>query len=307
MVKIGLLTGMEETFPLAFMEQVQKQSGGRVAAELIRLGGSRQAEGCEYALIIDRLSHQVKYYRAYLKNAALAGTRVVNNPFWRDADDKFFQYSLASRLGIAVPRTMVLPQQRVAEGVAPQDLRNLVYPLDWNRIVDYVGFPAILKPYVGGSWRHIYQVNSMDELLETYNQTGELCMVLQECIEYDHYIRCLCVAKTNILPIKYDPVLRQYIVEHEHLTEEMGLRIEQDSQRLNQALGYDVNSIEYAIRDGIPYLIDALNPAPDFSLYSLTRHYFEIVVDWMVKMALEYAEQPRELQPDLRWQKFLTS
>jgi len=296
---------MEDTFPQAFMERVQRLSGGQISVEFLRLGGTRQAEGCEYAVIIDRLSHQVKYYRAYLKNAALSGTKIINNPFWRDADDKFFQYSLASRLGIAVPRTMVLPQRYGPEGVAPQDLRNLIYPLDWNAIVGYVGFPAILKPYVGGSWRHIYKVHSMDELLETYNQTGELCMVLQEYIDFDHYVRCLCIGKTNILPIKYDPHLRQYIVEHEHLSPELGQRIEQDSRQLNEALGYDVNSIEFAVRDGIPYAIDFLNPAPDFSLYSLTRHYFEIVVEWMAQMAMAYALQPRGFPQDLRWQKFI--
>ncbi len=306
MKRIGILTGMEDTFPQAFIERIRLYSGGNACAEQIQLGGTRQAEGCEYDVIIDRLSHQVKYYRAYLKNAALNGTFVLNNPFWRDADDKFFQYSLATRLGVAVPRTMVLPQQALPQGVAPQDLRNLIYPLDWNAIVGYVGFPAILKPYVGGSWQHIHRVNTLAELLDIYNSTGDLCMILQECIEFDHYVRCLCIGKSKVLPIKYDPQQRQYIVEHEHLSPELGERIVRDACCLNEALGYEINSVEFAVRDGVPFAIDFLNPAPDFSLYSLTRHYFEIVVDWMTQLALEYAQRPREFAKDLCWHKFLS-
>jgi hypothetical protein len=143
-------------------------------------------------------------------------------------------------------------------------------------------------------------------LIETYNQTGELCMVLQEYIDFDHYVRCICIGKSNILPIKYDPHQRQYIVEHEHLSSELGERIVQDARCLNEALGYEINSVEFAVRNGIPYAIDFLNPAPDFSLYSLTRHYFEIVVDWMTQLALDYAQRPREFPNDLRWQKFLS-
>lgn len=306
MKRIGILTGMEDTFPQAFIERIRLYSGGNACAEQIQLGGTRQAEGCEYDVIIDRLSHQVKYYRAYLKNAALNGTFVLNNPFWRDADDKFFQYSLATRLGVAVPRTMVLPQQALPQGVAPQDLRNLIYPLDWNAIVGYVGFPAILKPYVGGSWQHIHRVNTLAELLDIYNSTGDLCMILQEYIEFDHYVRCLCIGKSKVLPIKYDPQQRQYIVEHEHLSPELGERIVRDACCLNEALGYEINSVEFAVRDGVPFAIDFLNPAPDFSLYSLTRHYFEIVVDWMTQLALEYAQRPRTFANDLCWHKFLS-
>ena len=42
-------------------------------------------------------------------------------------------------------------------------MRNLEYPLDWDGIFDYVGFPAFLKPHDGGGWRDVYKVNTPDE------------------------------------------------------------------------------------------------------------------------------------------------
>ena len=106
-------------------------------------------------------SHEVEYYRGYLKHAVLEGTYVINNPFWWTADDKFFNYSVAAKLGVAVPRTILLPQKSYPADVdiLPASLRNLEYPLDWEALLDYVGRPAILKPFSGGGWKHVYKVN----------------------------------------------------------------------------------------------------------------------------------------------------
>jgi hypothetical protein len=96
---------------------------------------------------VDRISHEVPYYRIYLKNAVLQGAYVVNNPFMWTADDKFFEASLATRLGVASPKTVVLPNKEYVPGIVhDESLRNLAFPLDWQGIVDYLGgFPLILK------------------------------------------------------------------------------------------------------------------------------------------------------------------
>jgi hypothetical protein len=104
-LKIGLLVGREATFPPAFLDEVRRRDAG-VMAEHVKLGGTRMDEPCPYSVLIDRISHEVPYYRSYLKNAVLQGATVVNNPFMWTADDKFFEASLATKLGIAHPRTL---------------------------------------------------------------------------------------------------------------------------------------------------------------------------------------------------------
>ena len=302
--KVGLIVGREWSFPPAFLEEVNSRDAG-VVAEYAKLGGTRMNEPCPYAVLVDRISHEIPYYRAYLKNAMLQGAYVINNPFWWSADDKFFEASLATQLGIASPRTMILPMKAYPEGVVSESLRNLHYPLDWQGIVDYVGLPAILKDAWGGGWKHVYKVNTVDELIRAYDQTGTLCMVLQEFIDFDQYERCICVGQENIMPIKYDPHERRYHVEHGHLSDELGERIVRDAQTLNRVLGYDMNSVEFAVRDGVPYAIDFMNPAPDMDVNSITPHYFTWAVKAMADLVIEMAHNPKPQRQEQRWARFV--
>ena len=299
--KIGLLVGREWSFPPAFIEEVHRRGAG-VAAEYVRLGGTRMDEPCPYAVLIDRISHEVPYYRSYLKNAVLQGARVVNNPFMWTADDKFFEATLAAKLGVAHPRTLVLPNKDYVPGIVPtESLRNLIYPLDWQGIADYVGLPCVLKDAHGGGWRNVSVCRSVDELIQQYNQSGLLTMVVQEFIDWQHYVRCLCVGQEDVLPIKYDPRQRRYLVEHEHLDARLGARVTADSLKLVRALGYDMNSVEWAVRDGVPYAIDFMNPAPDMDVNSLTPHYFRWAVEHMADLAIRMAKEPRPQRAELRW------
>jgi hypothetical protein len=305
-VKVGLIVGREWSFPPAFIEEVNRRDEG-VVAEYAQLGGTRMDEPCPYAVLIDRISHEVPYYRTYLKYAVLQGVTVVNNPFMWTADDKFFEAALAVKLGVASPRTVVLPNKEYVPGIVhPDSLRNLIYPMDWQGIVDYIGLPCILKDAHGGGWKEVHVCRTLDELLERYNQSGLLTMIVQEYIEWEHFVRCICLGQEEVLPIKYDPRERRYHVEHQHLTPEMGTRIVEGSLTLVRALGYDMNSIEWAIRDGIPYAIDFMNPAPDMDINSLTPVYFEWAVKHMADMAIRLAKNPRPQQRELRWPTFLT-
>lgn len=302
--KIGLLVGREWSWPPAFIEEVNRREVG-VTAEFVILGGTRMNEPVEYAVIVDRISHEVPYYRSYLKNAVLQGVHVVNNPFMWTADDKFFEASLATRLGIASPKTVVLPNKEYVEGIVSESLRNLQYPLDWQGIADYVGMPAILKDAHGGGWKEVYKVESVEELIWRYDQSGRLTMIVQEYIEWEHYVRCLCINQEWILPMKYDPREKRYHVEHEHMSPDLGLRVVSDSQKLCRALGYDMNTVEWAIRDGIPYAIDFMNPAPDMDIYSLTPHYFQWAVEKMADMCIQKAMSEDDPRTDYRWYKYL--
>ena len=303
--KIGLVIGREWSFPPAFIEEVNSRDADCVA-EYVKMGGTWANEPNDYAVIIDRISHEIPYYRTYLKNAVLQGTYAINNPFWWSADDKFFGTSLADALGVAIPKTVVLPSHSYIEGVVSESLRNLEFPLDWDRILEYVGLPAVWKDAWGGGWKHVYVVRSREELIDAYNQTGTLAMMLQEFIDWDHFVRCICVGQTNIMPIKYNPGERRYYVEHDHLSEELGERLVADAQKLNQALGYDMNSIEFAVRDGVPYAIDFTNPAPDMDVNSITPFYFDWAVNAMADLAIDRAHNPPPQRDELRWSRFLS-
>jgi hypothetical protein len=273
-----------------------------VSAEFVQIGGTEMDEPCPYAVIIDRISHEVPYYRSYLKNAVLQGTTVVNNPFMWTADDKFFEASLATKLGVAHPKTIVLPNKEYIPGIKhDESLRNLIYPLDWKRIVEYIGMPCVLKDAHGGGWKNVSICHSLDELMHHYNESGLLTMVLQEFIQWEHYVRCLSIGQEAVLPMKYDPHARKYLVEHEHLSPTLGKRIVDDTLQLVRALGYDMNSLEFAVRDNVPYAIDFMNPAPDMDINSLTPEYFDWTVKRTADMAVRLAKNPRPQHKELRW------
>ena len=309
MKKVGLLVGRERTFPVSLIESINERGGGDVVAEFVKLGGVRLDAPKQYDLIIDRISHEVPFYRAFLKRAALEGTVVINNPFWWSADDKFFNYSLAAKLGVAVPRTVLLPQKGYIEGITSDSLRNLEFPLDWEAVAEHVGFPAILKPFDGGGWKNVSRVGSLEELWRVYDTTGTLCMTLQEMIDWDQFVRCYCIGQQDVLIMPYDPRKpylsgEQYIHDPTYLTSDVAERVARDVLTLNRALGYDINTVEFAIKDDIPYAIDFMNPAPDAELASVGEFYH----NWLTKAVTDLVFRrlgEAQAQPRYRWDALL--
>ena len=307
-LKVGLMCGREYSFPPAFIERVNELGAAHgITAEMVSLGGTRMDDPAEYRVIVDRISHEVEYYRGALKHAVLQGVYVINNPFWWTADDKFFNYSVMAKLGVAIPRTVLLPQKAYPSDVdlTAESLRNLQYPIDWDGLLDYVGRPAILKPYSGGGWKHVYKVNDKEELLAAYDRTAPYCMTLQEFIDFGLYVRCFTFGKTDITPVAYDPRERRYLIEHEYLSPALGARVVRDAQTINQALGYEMNTIEFAIKDDVPYAIDYLNPAPDFERDRITDFYFRHVVEKMSQLVLDRALNGHPAQCWPRWEEML--
>jgi hypothetical protein len=307
-MKIGLLVGREHAFPPAFIARVN-EAGRRhgITAEYVSLGGTRMGDPARYRVIVDRISHEVDYYRGYLKHAVLHGTYVINNPFWWTADDKFFNYSVMAKLGLAIPKTVLLPQRGYPPGVdiIAESLRNLEYPIDWEALLDHVGRPAILKPFAGGGWKHVYKVHDSRELIAAYDGTAPYCMTLQEFIDFDRYVRCFTFGKTDIIPVHYDPRQRRYILDHAYLDSELGARVVRDAQTINTALGYEMNTIEFAVKDGVPYAIDFLNPAPDFERDRIGQHYFDLVLDRMSRLVIDRALGDDVTSPWPRWEQMV--
>jgi hypothetical protein len=309
MKRVGILVGREVTFPESIIKSINEKGNGEVVAEMVTIGGIRLDEPKKYDLIIDRISHEVPYYRATLKRMALEGTYIINNPFWWAADDKFFNFSLAAKLGVAIPKTVLLPQEKYIPDVTSESLRNLEFPIDWQGIIDYVGFPAFLKPFDGGGWKNVSKVWSLEELWDVYNQTGTLCMTLQEGIEYDQFVRCYCVGQEKVLIMPYDPSKpylsgMQYVNVEDYLSPELHARVENDVRTICKALGYDLNTVEFAIKDGIPYAIDFMNPAPDAELASVGEYNHKWIVDAMTEFILNKLSG-EVAQPEYRWTAML--
>jgi hypothetical protein len=309
MKKVGILVGREKTFPEALIKNVNARGNGSIVADYITLGGVRHDEAPPYDLVIDRISHEVPFYRASLKRLALEGAIVINNPFWWSADDKFFNYSLARKLGVAVPRTVLLPQKDYMAGITSESLRNLEFPLNWQGIIDYVGLPAFMKPFDGGGWKNVSKITSPEQLIEEYNQTGTLCMTLQESIEFDQFVRCYCIGQEEVMIMPYDPRKaylsgEQYINDPNYLAPKLFERVVKDVRTLCTALGYDINTVEFAIKDDVPYAIDFMNPAPDAELESVGSFYHEWVTEAVTNLVFKRLGEPAE-RSRYRWDAFL--
>ena len=307
MKKIGVLFGRERSFPEAFIERVNSKNIKGITAEAVHIDKVVQGEPAGYAVIIDRISQDVPFYRAYLKNAALTGTAVINNPFWWSADEKFFNNCLATMIDVPVPKTVLLPSKELPADTTDQSFANLAFPLDWNGIINYIGFPAYMKPFAGGGWKNVYKIKDMDDLFRKHGETGELVMMLQEEIIFDEYYRCYCIGGKHVRIMPYEPRnphhLR-YVADFKPDKERYAL-MEDIVLRINKYLGYDFNTVELALRDGVPYAIDFCNPAPDAEVTSVGQENFDWVVETAATFAIERVEEQDDKKDNLTWGEYV--
>jgi glutathione synthase/RimK-type ligase-like ATP-grasp enzyme len=298
--------GRERSFPDALIAAINtrgKTDG--VHAEYAQINITRSEDSCPYDVLLDRISHEVPVYQAYLKHAALNGTRVVNNPFWRIADDKFFNTTLAAKLGVAVPKTRLIPSKSYGKDITSQSLRNLAFPLGWERVFVELGFPLYLKPHWGGGWRDVFRITSRDEFFAAYERTGEKAMIAQEGIKWTQYVRCIVIGGTQVLPAAWDPRLghfERYTGAQQSmppLSAEMTARVTQDAIKLCRALKYDMNTVEFAIADNVAYAIDFMNSAPDFDRTSLGEEHFDWTVAALANLLIQKCHEPAANPQDI--------
>ena len=298
MKKIGVLFGVENSFPSALVERINARNHSGIQAEFVQTGALHLNQKSRYAVILDRISHEMPFYRAFLKQAALDGTTVINNPFWCSADDKFFNYTLAARLGVAVPPTVLLPHKEHPNGTTEKSLRNLEFPLDWDAVFAAIGEHVFLKPIHGGGWRDVHEVRGCEEFFRAYDQSRDLCMVVQKAIEYTEYFRCFVAGPKKVRIMPYDPRrphaerYLQGVPRARTLRAKLLFRrMEEDALKLSRGLGYDLNSVEFAVENGIPYAIDFLNPVPDADVHSVGAENFEWIVDQVADLAIARANR----------------
>ena len=311
MKKIGILFGVENSFPSALVERINARNPEGIAAEFVLTGAVHFGKASHYVVIIDRISHDIPFYRAFLKHAALNGTIVINNPFWASADDKFFNYTLAARLGVAVPPTVLLPHKEHPNDTSGKSMRNLEFPLDWDSVFAAIGEHGYLKPIDGGGWRNVHYVHSREEFFRAYDQSRDLCMVYQREVDFTEYFRCCVVAQKKVRIMHHDPRLphaERYRQSAARATtfhaRKLFKRMEVNALKLCGALGYDFNTVEFAVKDGIPFAIDFMNPVPDADVHSVGEANFEWIVEQVAEMAIAKARTaPKALA--LRWSSFL--
>ena len=307
MKKIGILHGKERSFPEAFVARVNSKNVPGIIAESVRIDKAMQGEPSGYTVIIDRISQDVPFYRTWLKNAAVTGAAVINNPFWWSADDKYFNNCLMTQLDVPVPKTAIIPSRELPDDTTNDSFSNLAYPMDWDSIFNYVGFPAYMKPFAGGGWKHVYRLDNAEDFFKKHSETGQLVMLLQEEIVFDEYYRCYCIGGKHVRIMPYEPRnphhLR-YVAEFAPSPE----RLQQMTDivlRINKYLGYDFNTVELALRNGIPYAIDFCNPAPDAERTSVGEENFEWVVETAANYAIEKALSSDENGDNLTWGEYV--
>ncbi len=307
MKKIAVLHGKERSFPDAFVARVNSKNIDGIMAEPVYIEKVVQGDSSEYAVIIDRISQDVPFYRAFLKNAALCGTAVINNPFWWSADEKFFNNCLATKINVPVPKTVILPSRDLPADTSTDSFSNLSYPLDWGTIFNYIGFPAYMKPFSGGGWKNVYKLTGVDDFFEKHAETGELVMLLQEEIVFEEYYRCYCIGGKYVRIMSYEPRnphhLR-YVADFKPSEEKLQLMTD-IVLRINHYLGYDFNTVELALRDGVPYAIDFCNPAPDAEKTSVGDENFEWVVETAASYAIERAMAHVDGADNLTWGEYI--
>ena len=307
--RIGLLFGMENTFPWALIDEINKRGSGKVEASAVEISYLKDDGVFAYDLILDRISHEIPFYRTLLKCAAASGVKIVNNPIWWSADDKFFDNLVAKSVEVAVPKTILLPHKEYPPNTTSQSFRNMQW-VNWDEVFEYLGFPIFMKPAYGGGWKDVYKCDDRNEFFAAYDQTRDLTMMAQEAIDFEAYYRCYVIGRNRVHIMQYDPKQPhdlRYVPNPAPLEPAFDARIRRDAIALCEALGYDMNTVEFAVRGGIPYAIDFMNCAPDADLASVGQENFAWVVQNMAETLIEIVLSNRPLELTGNWPSFMNT
>lgn len=278
--RVGLLVGSDTRLEHALMAALEGQAD--IRTELAVVGGIPDGWVCPYDVILDRVSHRVPCYRRWVTAAALAGSAVINDPLRSSGHDKFLALSVARRLGIAIPRTVLLPQNRYGAEIDPaRSLRNLEYPLDWQSIGSYVGYPAILRG-TGLVPSPTTRVTGLDGLWRAFDQSGESVTMLQQALDGFTTLQVVCVAGE-----------RAVVLDGDGLGAPERQAVSQAALTVTRALGYELNQVEVAVLGGQVAVLDASEPYPELDPGGMGPA-FDTVVGWLAERSAGLARRPDE-------------
>lgn len=291
---VGFIIGREREMPDEVMRLINDSGGAR--AEMVKLGGTFLDDVIDYDVIIDRMSHEIPYYRTYVKFAAVNGCYVINDPFVWANDTKFLAAAVLRKLGVKTPRTMVLPNKDIAADTVPDSFRNLAYPMDWQAIIDYIGSPAIFKDVRSGGRRFAHRVNNVDELIQRYDESGTRTMILQQVIESDRHFHCMVIGGERTLLMPYSFNEAHYTEGDNKLSESLTRQMTDMACKLSRVYGYDINMSEFVLDGDDVYLINATNPSPLIGRDMMTAEQFDWTCAEIAGLALRRAEEARPME-----------
>jgi hypothetical protein len=271
--EIALLGDSDDQF-LTDIYNMLKAKG--YSAVLLKLSEEEVPIQYRYRILVDRASYTGdSFVRTMVKNYALRGTYVINNPFTNICDDKVVEFNICSKLGIPYPKTVVLPKINLADTGDQVNAPNL------DAVLSRLKFPIVLKPHDGYAWDYVSIANNPEEAKRIYeSQKTQLVLIAQEMVSPKTYYRVYYFAKREPLFVRYITQERRYVTSDYSDIKNVMRTIRDYMIRLNTALDYDMNACEWAVdaNDNV-FLIDAFNETPDLGPNILPKEYYDIVLE----------------------------
>ncbi len=290
---IGLLLGAEEDWPRAFEAILRMvgpvQSGGQthsVSSERVRIHPFDLTDPVRHGLVIDRLAYWYYHPREWLKKASLMNdTYLLNSPFTFQAMEKHSAYVAMMRLGMKIPKTVLVPYKNPVDNVRwAYTSARYNDPFDLEKIAEEVGYPLYMKPFDGGGWRGVSRVDDVEGLHRSYDESGNMLMHLQATVDYDHFARALSIGpETMVMDFRPgEPMHSRYAVTHNFLSDKAGWETQTVSKVVNAFFGWEFNSCEMLVKGDDVHPIDYANACPDVALTSL-HYYFPWAITALVR------------------------
>ncbi|MFZ2502931.1 MAG: hypothetical protein WAW88_09700 [Nocardioides sp.] len=311
---IGLLLGAEEDWPRAFEAILglvgpikHRRRTHEVSSERLTIEPFELDDPVRPGLVIDRLAYWYYHPREWLKKAALVNdTYLLNSPFTFQSMEKHSAYCAMVRLGLKVPRTVLVPFKNPVDNVRwAYTAAKYNEPFDLDEIADGLGYPLYMKPFDGGGWRGVSRVNDRVDLHEAYDASGEMLMHLQATIDYDKFARALSIGpETMVMDFRpEEPMHNRYAVTHDFLSEQAGHQAAAISRIVNAFFAWEFNSCEMLVRGDEVYPIDYANACPDVAVTSL-HYYFPWAIKALVRWSTFCVVTGRRASVDLQTRKY---
>jgi len=307
---IGLLLGAEEDWPRAF-EEILRRAGDVTTAdgvshtfstERLHIAPFDLLDPVRPGLVIDRLAHWYYHPREWLKKAALIdGTYLLNSPFTFQSMEKHSAYCAMLRLGLKVPRTVLVPFKNPLDNVRwAYTSAQYNDPFDLDAIADDLGYPLYMKPFDGGGWRGVSRIENREQLHAAYDDSEQMLMHLQATVDYDVFARALSIGpETMVMDFRPElPMHERYQVNHGFLSPSAGAEAVTVSRVVNAFFGWEFNSAEMLVAGEEVYPIDYANACPDVALTSL-HYYFPWAMTALVRWSIYCLATQRRVGVDL--------
>jgi len=314
--RIGLSLGADICWPICFEEILRRLALSiPVGNETVSFDCSRVTiepfdlrQPVRYDIVIDRLTHWYHTSREWIKKAVvLNDTYVFNNPWSLQANEKHTTYCAMMRLGLAVPDTWMLPPKAYEPSADLQvTLTRYAQLFDLGEIGARLGYPLFMKPYDGGGWVGVSKIDDEDALRAAYDASGAKVMHLQAAIiPYERFVRCIGLGP-QLRSVNYDPgapLHDRYRLDRDFISAAERAELEDITLTINAFFGWDFNSCEALLKQGVWYPIDFANACPDSQVTSLHYHF-----PWLIKANLRWslfcAATRRRVRRNLDWEPY---